>query len=123
MNISPGTMTSSDPSQPTTTATSFTPVQIAFPLPHSARSTNIHLHISNLSRTLLVFLTTSAAGVGADNALENETTGDREGTMPSPVGAPVPLGSFVYAIPDVRSYARPIPVPKLCTILGFINHC
>lgn len=62
---------------------SFKPLELSFPLPRSTE-TQIHLHLSHLSRTLLLFLTTAPGG-GPSTA--------------------APLGSFVYALPDVRPHS------------------
>jgi Proteasome assembly chaperone 4 len=56
------------------------PIEISFPLP-KAPGTRIHLRLTISSSSILLFLTT----------VENGN-----------VSATIPLGSFVYAIPDVR---------------------
>ncbi|KAI9783139.1 MAG: hypothetical protein M1816_001590 [Peltula sp. TS41687] len=72
-----------EPPEPTMTP-SFQPLELSFALPRSAE-TQIHLHVSNLSRrTLLLFLTTTPVG-------------GRSSTSAAP------LGSFVYALPDRRN--------------------
>ena len=55
------------------------PVQLSFPLP-KAPETKIHLHLTIQSTSILLFLTT---------AINGDTS------------ATAPLGSFVYALPDV----------------------
>lgn len=57
-----------------------TPIAVSFPLPR-APQTEIHVQLINTGVSLLVFLTT---------------------TTPTPSAA-APLGSFVYAMPNVRS--------------------
>lgn len=54
------------------------PIQLSFPLPRSL-DTKIHLRLSIMSKAIMLFLTT----VAMDD-----------------VGKPVPMGSFVYALPD-----------------------
>lgn len=53
--------------------------QLSFPLPRSL-DTKIHLRLHIKAKVILLYLTTVAA---------------------EDVGKPVPLGSFVYALPDV----------------------
>lgn len=60
-------------------ATGDEPIQLSFPLPRSL-DTKIHLRLTIKSKAILLFLTT----VSMDD-----------------VGKPVPMGSFVYALPDV----------------------
>lgn len=60
-------------------AAAATPLQISFPLPNTP-NTKVHLSLSRLSHAILLFLTTSSSSSA--------------GTTP--------LGSFVYAIPNVR---------------------
>lgn len=55
------------------------PIELSFPLP-KAPDTKIHIRLTVQTTTLLLFLTT---------AINNDTS-----TVP-------PLGSFVYALPDV----------------------
>ena len=57
-----------------------TPIQLSFPLPRSLDS-RIYLHLTVKSKAILLFLTTAS--------MED-------------AGSPTPLGSFVYALPDVR---------------------
>ncbi|KAF2011168.1 hypothetical protein BU24DRAFT_54526 [Aaosphaeria arxii CBS 175.79] len=59
---------------------SIEPVEVSFPLPR-APQTNIHLQLTNNKTSLLVFLTTAAADHTSLSA---------------------PLGSFVYAMPNLR---------------------
>lgn len=56
-----------------------TDVQVAFPLPKSL-DTKIHLRLSIKAKVIVVYLTTVSA---------------------EDVGKPVPLGSLVYALPNV----------------------
>lgn len=58
------------------------PQQISFPLP-KALHTTAHIHLTTLGRCATVFITTSTPGDSA--------------------GSYKPLGSFVYAMPDVSS--------------------
>lgn len=60
---------------------SFTPVELSFPLPKHPHL-NLHAHLSFLGNCAMVHLT---------------TTDVAESQNSSP-----PLGSFVYAMPDVR---------------------
>jgi hypothetical protein len=60
---------------------SFTPVEFSFPLPRLPHL-NLHGHVSLMGRCIMVHLTTTDVG--------------------APPGASPPLGSFVYAMPDVR---------------------
>lgn len=59
--------------------------QLSFPLPRSL-DTKIHLRLSIKAKVILLYLTTVAA---------------------EDVGKPVPLGSFVYALPDVSLVGSP----------------
>jgi hypothetical protein len=61
------------------TSSSRRPVEISFPLPR-AQDTRIHLRLTISSSSIMLFLTTVVNG---------------------DTSATVPLGSFVYAIPDV----------------------
>lgn len=56
------------------------PQQLSFPLPRALHTTG-HVHLTFLDHCIMAFLTTS-------------TPGDSAGTVK-------PLGSFVYAMPDV----------------------
>ena len=58
------------------------PIEVAFPLPR-APQTNIHLQLTNNATSILVFLTTTSG--------ESSTTS-------------APLGSLVYAMPNVRVF-------------------
>ncbi len=62
--------------------------EFSIPLP-LALDTKIHVKVMVKRKTVLVFLTT----VSADQ-----------------VGSPTPLGSFVYALPDVRRCQSPLPL-------------
>ncbi|KAF7930742.1 uncharacterized protein EAE98_001957 [Botrytis deweyae] len=66
-------------------------IQISFPLP-KAPETNIHLHLTINTVSILLFLTT---------ALNGDTS-----TAP-------PLGSFVYALPNRMNASQPLSTP-LC---------
>ncbi|KAK5656180.1 hypothetical protein OQA88_4940 [Cercophora sp. LCS_1] len=68
-------------------------VQLSLPLPRSL-DTRIYLRLTIKSKAILLFLTTASA----DEA-----------------GAPTPLGSFVYALPDKYNPAQPLSTP-LCTV-------
>lgn len=63
-----------------------TPVQLSFPLPRSI-DTRIYLHLTVKSKAIVLFLTTASA---------------------EEAGTPTPLGSFVYALPDVSKGPRPL---------------
>ena len=56
------------------------PIQLALPLPNAPHM-RIHLHLTILATTLILFVTSAGS----------EST-----------GGSVPMGSFVYAMPDVR---------------------
>ena len=58
------------------------PIQFSFPLPRSL-DTRIYLNLTVKAKAVLLFLTTASA---------------------EEAGAPTPLGSFVYALPDVRAF-------------------
>lgn len=60
------------------------PLQLSFPLP-KAPGTSIHLQLTILASSILLFLTTTMTG-------DSTTT--------------VPLGSFVYALPDVGIHIK-----------------
>ena len=62
------------------------PIEVSFPLP-LAPQTNIHLQLHNNGSNILLFLATAS----------------------SDVTATVSLGSFVYAMPNVRSSSRLLP--------------
>lgn len=55
------------------------PIQLSFPLPRSL-DTRVYLNLTVKSKAIMLFLTSASA---------DEAT------------APTPLGSFVYALPDV----------------------
>jgi hypothetical protein len=55
------------------------PIQLSFPLPRS-QETRIHIHLTSRAKSLLLFLATTA-GEGSNTA---------------------PVGSFVYALPNVK---------------------
>jgi hypothetical protein len=61
-------------------APSFSPLELSFPLPKTPH-TILHVHLTFLTTSTTVFLTTTTIG-------ESGTTN-------------APLGSFVYAMPDV----------------------
>jgi len=65
--------------------TTIHPLQLSIPLPANPHTT-IHIHLTLLSTTLLLFLTSTSTGP----------------STPSPTSALSSLGSFVYAMPDVR---------------------
>lgn len=69
-------------------ATQTTPMQLSFPLPRSL-DTRIYIHLTLQAKSILLFLTTATA----DDASN-----------------PPPMGSFVYALPDV-SYCCLHPAP------------
>ncbi|KAI1370909.1 hypothetical protein F4677DRAFT_437256 [Hypoxylon crocopeplum] len=62
------------------------PVQLSFPLPHSL-DTKIHLRLTIKSKVIILFLTTVSA--------------DEEDQA-------VPMGSFVYALPDKYNPSQPL---------------
>ena len=64
---------------------SFIPKELSFPVPRHPHL-NLHLHLSLLGNCSMVHLTTS-------------TVGEAHNSTP-------PLGSFVYAMPDVRMKHR-----------------
>jgi hypothetical protein len=68
------------------------PIELSFPMP-KAPETRIHMHLTIQTTSLLLFLTTALNG----NTSEA-----------------VPLGSFVYALPDVR-YNSPITTSQYYT--------
>lgn len=74
--------------QPELVDPSFTPQEISFPLP-KALHTTAHVHLSFLDHCAMVFLSTS-------------TPGDSAGSVK-------PLGSFVYAMPDVSTCLQHVP--------------
>ncbi|KAK3905927.1 hypothetical protein C8A05DRAFT_12291 [Staphylotrichum tortipilum] len=69
------------------------PIQLSFPLPRSP-DTHIYLHLTVKSKAILLFVTTASM----DEA-----------------GAPTPLGSFVYALPDRYNPTQPLST-ALCTV-------
>jgi hypothetical protein len=56
------------------------PIQLSFPLPRSL-DTRVFLHLTVKPKAVVLFLTTASM---------------------EEAGSPSPLGSFVYALPDVR---------------------
>jgi hypothetical protein len=64
------------------------PISLSFPMP-KALETRIHMHLTIQTTSLLLFLTTTLNGNTSEAA---------------------PLGSFVYALPDV-CYSSPSPTP------------
>lgn len=75
--VAPPSIPQAEPADP-----SFKPLEISFPLP-KALHTTAHVHLTFLDHCAMVFLATSTAG-------------DSGGTVK-------PLGSFVYAMPDVSA--------------------
>jgi hypothetical protein len=71
------------------------PVEISFPLPR-APHTSIHLQLTNNGPNLLLFLT-SCSGESATSS---------------------PLGSFVYAMPNVRGPVRKIYAFHDCLLIS-----
>lgn len=63
-------------------------VQLSFPLPKSP-DTRIHLHLTVQTTSIILFLTTASNGDTSNTA---------------------PLGSFVYALPDVSFEGRDLSV-------------
>lgn len=68
-----------------TESASVKPVQLSFPLPRSPQ-TRIHMHLTVLTTSILLFLTTTAADASSGGS---------------------PMGSFVYAMPNVWSLTPP----------------
>ncbi|KAJ9638417.1 hypothetical protein H2199_007105 [Coniosporium tulheliwenetii] len=64
-----------------TESASVKPVQLSFPLPRSPQ-TRIHMHLTVLTTSILLFLTTTAADASSGGS---------------------PMGSFVYAMPNRTS--------------------
>lgn len=73
------------------TATS-EPIQVSFPLPRSM-DTKIHMRVTIQSKAILLFVTTVAA---------------------EDLDKPAPMGSFVYALPDVRRPCISLSNPDAC---------
>lgn len=67
----------SEPASP-----SLKPIELSFPLPKTPHTT-VHIHLTSMKTSTMVFLSTT-------------TPGDSGSTMK-------PMGSFVYAMPDVSS--------------------
>jgi hypothetical protein len=76
------------------------PIQLSFPLPRSL-DTRIYLHLSIKSKAIVLHLTTAA--------LED-------------AGASTPLGSFVYALPDVCVSLWDDPFVVFTRLLHLITH-
>lgn len=74
------------------------PIELSFPMP-KAPETRIHLHLTIQMTSLLLFLTTALNGNTSEAA---------------------PLGSFVYALPDV-CYLLPISIQLLDRMVMLIN--
>ncbi|EOA85437.1 uncharacterized protein SETTUDRAFT_49170, partial [Exserohilum turcica Et28A] len=70
------------------------PIEVSFPLP-KAPATNIHLQLTNNGPNLVVFLTTAS---------------------PESASASAPLGSFVYAMPNVRVFS--VLSYAYCSVVG-----
>ncbi|KAI9701089.1 MAG: hypothetical protein M1836_001758 [Candelina mexicana] len=68
---------------------SIAPIELSFPLPKSPNTT-VHLHLTNHTTSLLLFLTT--------------TTGES-------ISTPSSLGSFVYAMPDRTNTRNVLSTP------------
>ncbi|KAL6157531.1 hypothetical protein ACJQWK_06271 [Exserohilum turcicum] len=75
-------------------AQSDAPIEVSFPLP-KAPATNIHLQLTNNGPNLVVFLTTAS---------------------PESASASAPLGSFVYAMPNVRVFS--VLSYAYCSVVG-----
>lgn len=73
-------------SLPNGTSSAPKPIEISFALPN-ALQTKIHLHITNQSHSLLVLATTIDPSMSSSGL--------------------APLGSFVYALPNLRSPSEP----------------
>ncbi|KAK4956131.1 hypothetical protein LTR66_013369 [Elasticomyces elasticus] len=65
------------------------PIQLSFPLPH-ALGTSIYLHLTVLTTSIMLFLTSASSDSGA---------------------MPAALGSFVYAMPDRYNPSQPLSTP------------
>ncbi|KAK3062667.1 hypothetical protein LTS18_003594 [Coniosporium uncinatum] len=80
-------MTSQLPNGTHAPSTSSKPIQLALPLPHAPHS-RIHIHLTILKNSLLLFLSTSSAESGSTLA---------------------PMGSLVYAMPNrTNASAQPL---------------
>ncbi|KAK1833378.1 hypothetical protein QBC39DRAFT_254894 [Podospora conica] len=69
------------------------PIQLSLPLPRSL-DTRIYLQLTIRAKSITLFVTTASS---------------------EEAGAPTPLGSFVYAIPDRYNPSQPLSTP-LCTV-------
>jgi hypothetical protein len=65
------------------------PIQLSFPLPRSI-DTRVYLNLTVKAKAIMLFLTSASAEEAA---------------------APTPLGSFVYALPDVCTILAPYCLP------------
>ncbi|KAL1953026.1 hypothetical protein VTO42DRAFT_3754 [Malbranchea cinnamomea] len=81
----------SSEAHPSACTPSLAPIEISFLMPKSI-FTNVHIHLTFLATSAVVFLTTTAVGES--------------------VGTVRPMGSFVYGMPD-----RTNPANTLCTVL------
>jgi hypothetical protein len=77
-------------SLPNGTDMSESPIELSFTLPQSPQ-VRIHLHLTILQTSLVLFLTTTSAEYATSSS---------------------PLGSFVYAMPNV-THSRPLNTPYL----------
>jgi hypothetical protein len=68
---------------------SFKPLELSFPLPKYPHTT-LHIHLTILATSTLLFLTTTSPG-------DSSNGGGGGGSAITK-----PMGSFVYAMPDVR---------------------
>jgi hypothetical protein len=75
------------------------PVQLSFPLPRSL-DTRVYLHLTVKSKAIVLFLTTASTEEAA---------------------SPTPLGSFVYALPDVCLLHDILPRCQLLTMTQKYN--
>ncbi|KAK3325390.1 hypothetical protein B0H66DRAFT_599555 [Apodospora peruviana] len=65
------------------------PVQLSIPLPRSL-DTRIYMHLTVKAKAVVLFLATASA---------------------QEMGAPTPMGSFVYALPDRYNPSQPLSTP------------
>lgn len=85
------------------------PIQLSFPLPRSL-DTRIYMHLTVKAKSVVLLLTTASA---------------------EDAGTPPPLGSFVYALPDVCDFqlfcpiihAPPSPRPRLYLTRHHLKLC
>lgn len=95
-----GSSVTSNQAATSTMDPSFRPLELSFPLPKASHTT-LHAHLTFLTTSTMLFLTTTALGESSSSLAT--------------------MGSFVYAIPDVGSAAFNFPFYAMSSHEGHAN--